>query len=92
MNSYHGQIHELKTHPSWFILIQRGEKAFELRKDDRGYKKDDLLILREWAPEDGGFYTGYVICAVVTCVVRGEWLASGYVALGICPLVEAGRE
>jgi uncharacterized protein YllA (UPF0747 family) len=87
MSNYHAQIHELKTHPNLFTLIQRGDKPFELRKDDRGFKKDDLLILREWEPEAG--YTNHVICAVVTCVVKGEWLAPGYVALGIRVLTDA---
>lgn len=91
MNNYHGQIHELKCHPSYFTLIMCGDKAFELRKDDRGYKRDDLLILREYDPE-ADIYTGYVICAVVTCVVRGEWLAPGYVALGLSLLARAARE
>lgn len=78
---YHGTIHELKTHPHAFTLIERGDKPFELRKDDRGFKRDDLLILREWYPDSG--YTGHIICAVVLSVVKGEWLAPGYVALGI---------
>ncbi len=79
---YHGKIHELKTHPGHFTMVQCGDKPFELRKDDRLFHKDDLLILREFDPDEG-VYTGYVACAVVTCVVSGEWLADGYVALGI---------
>lgn len=83
MNTYHGQIHDLKCHPWAFTLLERGVKPFDLRKDDRGFKEGDLLIQREWDP-DMGEYSGHVIVAAVTCVVRGgEWLAPGYVALGI---------
>lgn len=83
MSNYHKTIHELKTQPPYFTLIEAGLKLFELRKDDRGYETGDLLILREWLPEEET-YTGYSLCAVITCIVRdGPWLAPGYVALGI---------
>lgn len=82
MNDYHKRIHELKTWPEHYSQVRDGIKQFELRKNDRGYVEGDLLILREWNLTFHD-YTGYALCAVVTCVVRGEWLADGYVALGI---------
>jgi hypothetical protein len=83
MSTYHKTIHELKTQPPYFTQIEAGLKLFELRKDDRGYAVEDLLILREWLPEEET-YTGYVLCVVVTSIVRdGAWLTPGYVALGI---------
>jgi hypothetical protein len=88
---YHPQIHELKVIPKYYAFLREGLKQFELRKDDRKFMVDDLLILREWTESDK-HYTGYTICAVVTCVVRGEWLAPGYVALGIRVLQYSWRE
>jgi len=83
MKTYHKTTHELKTHPQYFTLIEAGLKHFELRKDDRGYEVDDLLILREWSPVEEE-YTGHAICAVITCIVRdGPWLTPGYVAIGM---------
>lgn len=82
IDDYHAQIHELKCEPAYYTQVRDGSKPFELRKDDRGYKRGDLLILREWDPEPG-MYTNYVTVAIVTCVIRGEWLQEGYVALGI---------
>lgn len=81
MSDYHPHIHELKTHPQYYHQIHLGAKRFELRRDDRGgFQVGDLLILREWDEH----YTGYVTVAVVTYVLgSGEWLAPGYVALGI---------
>ena len=87
MGNYHGAIHELKTQQPYFTQIEAGAKLFELRKDDRAFAADDLLNLREWLPEEG--YTGCALCAVVTCIVRGDpWLQPGYVALGIRVLKE----
>jgi hypothetical protein len=44
------QAHELKCWPDSFEAIAGGFKAFELRKDDRGYRVGDYLLLREWNP------------------------------------------
>lgn len=83
MITYHPNIHRLKTHPQHFVQVASGLKPFELRKDDRGYAVDDLLILEEWEPEEGE-YTGHVICALVLSLLRGDpWLQPGYVAMGI---------
>lgn len=42
--------HELKTHPPYFEAVERGEKTFEIRRDDRGFQKGDCLILRWFDP------------------------------------------
>jgi len=61
-------IHELKTLPVYFDAVERGEKTFEIRRDDRGFQKGDtirLLRLTEnplgsqiFTPEDGCGTTG----------------------------------
>lgn len=38
--------HILKTLPDYWYAIERGEKPFEVRRDDRGFQKGDILILR----------------------------------------------
>lgn len=40
--------HELKTWPDYFEKILSGEKNFEVRKNDRGFKTGDTLVLKEW--------------------------------------------
>lgn len=40
------QTHYLKTHPAYFDAIERGEKLFEIRRDDRGFQKGDVLCLQ----------------------------------------------
>lgn len=42
--------HELKTWPSYFTPVAAGEKTFEIRFDDRGYQRGDVLVLKEWDP------------------------------------------
>lgn len=37
--------HELKTLPTYWDAIQRGEKTFEVRRNDRGFQKGDELRL-----------------------------------------------
>ena len=69
------QVHELKCWPDSFEQISAGHKTFELRKDDRGYKVGDYLLLREWTPMvDLGAveqqYTGRNAMAVVTHILR----------------------
>jgi hypothetical protein len=41
-------IHELKTAPEYFEAVISGEKSFEVRKNDRSFKKGDLLALNEF--------------------------------------------
>lgn len=40
------QEHILKTWDVYWDAIERGEKLFEIRRDDRGFQKGDILILR----------------------------------------------
>lgn len=37
------KLHELKIKEDYFNAILRGEKTFELRKNDRDYKVGDLI-------------------------------------------------
>ena len=39
-------VHNLKTLPAYFDAVKRGEKTFEVRRDDRGFQKGDTLVLQ----------------------------------------------
>ena len=41
------QHHHLKTNSEYFQAIERGEKKFELRKNDRNFQLHDLVTLIE---------------------------------------------
>jgi len=72
-------VHELKTWPEAFDAVFRGDKLYEIRRDDRDFVVGDVLRLREWVPEKyeeapgfvfDGRYTGRAIMAEVTHVSR----------------------
>lgn len=42
--------HVLKCWPEYFTALDKGTKQFELRRDDRGFRVGDRLMLREWDP------------------------------------------
>lgn len=44
-------IHELKCHPVYFDAVNRGEKTFEVRRDDRGFQRGDIVKLQRTYPD-----------------------------------------
>ena len=63
-------IHELKTWPEYFQLIESGEKSFELRKNDRDFKVGDHVLLKEYQ-KDSKQYTGRILNRRITFVMKG---------------------
>lgn len=49
------QHHYLKTETEYYQAIERGEKKFELRNNDRNFQKHDMVHLEEVV---NGEYTG----------------------------------
>jgi ASC-1-like (ASCH) protein len=47
----HTQNHKLKTLAHFFDAVKRGEKTFEVRKNDRAFQTGDLLTLVRMDPE-----------------------------------------
>lgn len=44
--------HELKTRAVYFDAVQRGEKNFEVRKNDREFAVGDVLVLKRFLYSD----------------------------------------
>jgi hypothetical protein len=83
-------IHGLKTHPEAFAAVWRGEKNFEVRRDDRapGFEVHDTLHLREYDP-DSGRYSGRWIAAEVAYILRAPGfggIAEGFVVMSLSKL------
>jgi hypothetical protein len=77
-------MHAIKTWPSVFNAMWRGEKTFEYRKNDRGYALGDTLTLEEWDDEDG--YTGRKIRATITYMLHGDFgIPDGYCVMQVKP-------
>lgn len=77
-------IHDLKIKPEYLEAILVGEKNFELRKDDRGYKVGDYIRLYEYenGQETGKFSSPLLIKFILRdCKQYG--LMDGYCILGL---------
>lgn len=85
--------HELKCLPPYFDAIARGDKPFEVRRDDRGFQKGDHVKLFRW-DEARGYDSGKVRERVspldfeITYILSGGQLGiePGYVVLGLFPV------
>lgn len=78
------QHHYIKILPEYYRAVERGEKTFEVRFNDRNYQKYDCLHLQEWT-NDG--YTGREITAEVTYVLDDtKFCKEGFVIMSIIVL------
>jgi len=82
--------HRLKCWPQYFDAIERGEKPFDVRRDDRGFQKGDVLVLQRFSPEMG--YTRSPVTREtaeirrkITYILTGGQfgIEPGYVVLGL---------
>ena len=80
----YGNVHELKTWPSYFNGVINGTKNFEVRKADRPFKLADILLLREFNP-DTNKYTGAACTRQIEYILNGGefGIEAGYVVLGL---------
>ena len=84
-------VHYVKCVQPWFDYCCSGLKTFEVRKNDRDYRKGDILILKEYdlvAVENGGMaeYTGREKSFEITLVLYDEdvkGIQTGYCVMGI---------
>ena len=76
-------IHELKILPEYFDAVISGEKTFELRVNDRNFKKGDYLALNEYWD---GKYTSRSCMVYVDYILDDSFLLpEGMVAMSIKP-------
>ncbi|WP_409994247.1 ASCH/PUA domain-containing protein [Parageobacillus genomosp. 1] len=59
--------HRLKIWPEYFEAVRSGKKTFEIRKNDRGFQVNDLLLLQEYNPKTQE-YTGRELLVEVTYI------------------------
>lgn len=81
-------IHKLKTVQPFFNEVKEGIKKFEFRKNDRDFKKGDLLILEEYDPEDSEEenkgYSGKVFAVRVDYILENyTGIEKGYCVMGV---------
>ncbi len=86
------KVHHLKVWPSYFEKIVRGEKPFELRKNDRDFQEGELLCLWEFGD---GEYSDRAVLANVTYVLKDcpqFGLMDGYCIMGVRVFSNRGLE
>lgn len=78
------QEHTLKVLAPYFDPLRSGEKTFEVRRDDRGFQKGDILVLQRW-DQAGVRFTGMAVKKEVTYILTGGQfgIESGYVIMGL---------
>lgn len=74
-------VHEVKIEPEYFEKVISGLKTFEVRLNDRNYKKGDLLVLREWKNK---VYTGRSVQVNILDVYSGVFCLEGYCIISFC--------
>ena len=80
-------LHRIKLSEDFAEAVLNGDKSFEIRKNDRGYQKGDIVVFQvverdnpvfevAASPLNGRIYE-------ITYVISGWGLQDGYVAFGI---------
>lgn len=77
------RYHELKTIQPYFELIQLGVKTFEIRKNDRDYKVDDYLMLKEYDPDTGYVDSKPVIARIKYILNNEEYVAKDHICMAV---------
>ena len=79
-------MHELKTLAPYWDAVERGDKTFEVRKNDRGFQRGDVLVLyRIGELGEVGWKSNQSLERVVTYVLAGGQfgIKPGHVVLGL---------
>lgn len=83
------KVHHIKLGASFFGEVERGEKTFELRKNDRNYKKGDILEMMEFKD---GRNTGRTVRVLVTYILTEFMgLEDGFCIMGTELMNENGE-
>lgn len=84
------KVHDVKLGATFFEDVKTGRKTFELRKNDRGYKEGDMIVLHEY--KDGAT-TGRTITKKIVYMLEGfTGLEDGYCILGLGEVEETLQE
>ena len=76
--------HIINVLPENYWPIKCGKKTFEVCKTNQNYHLNDILVLREWTPDDG--CTGEEIERSIGYIYKGDGnngLAEDYCVLGL---------
>lgn len=84
------KVHDVKLGTTFFDDVRTGRKTFELRKNDRGYKEGDTIVLHEYKD---GTTTGRTITKKIVYMLEDfTGLEDGYCILGLGEAAETLQE
>lgn len=84
------KVHDVKLGATFFDDVKTGRKTFELRKNDRGYKEGDTIVLHEYK---NGATTGRTITKKIVYMLEDfTGLEDGYCILGLGEVEETLQE
>lgn len=84
------KVHDVKLGTTFFDGVKTGRKTFELRKNDRGYKEGDTIVLHEYKD---GTTTGRTITKKIVYMLEDfTGLEDGYCILGLGEAAETFQE
>lgn len=84
------KVHDVKLGATFFDDVKTGRKTFELRKNDRGYKEGDTIVLHEY---ENGATTGRTITKKIVYMLEDfTGLEDGYCILGLGEVEETLQE
>jgi hypothetical protein len=91
------QVHKLKTIGTYFDAVKRGEKTFDVRKNDRGFQTGDILELQRldekgfYTTGSGGIWTTVSLRKRITYILQGGQfgILPAYCVLGLGDVEEA---
>lgn len=85
--------HTLKCLPVYFDAVKRGEKNFEVRRDDRGFQKGDQIVLQRLREQHSKHLVEYdnngnvaheIQREILYVLTGGQFgIEPGYVVLGL---------
>ena len=83
-------LHRIKIRQSFAEAVYAGDKVFEVRKNDRGYQKGDIVEFVVLNDSDGCEYVDHPLANKryeITYVLSGWGIENGYCVFGIKPVV-----
>lgn len=84
------KVHDVKLGATFFEDVKTGRKTFELRKNDRGYKEGDTIVLHEY--KDGATTGRTITKKIVYMLEDFTGLEDGYCILGLGEVEETLQE
>lgn len=84
------KVHDVKLGTTFFDDVKTGRKTFELRKNDRGYKEGDTIVLHEY--KDGTTTGRTIEKKIVYMLEDSTGLEDGYCILGLGEAAETLQE